>query len=283
MRSRVRGAKPYNPPSSPTGWLTLTCVTPAQCYTGPKAHAALQALTDLDLTKFAFMRNTRATVAGLRDVNVTRCGYTGEDGFEVSLPAAHVVGVVEELLRNPVVQLAGLAARDSLRLEAGLCLYGNDIDEATGPVASRYTWCIDKTKTNYLGAGVIVPTLPNKTATFRVGLSTVGRAARQGAKIFDAAGKQVGVVTSGGQSPTLKKCISMGYVDRVRACVRACCIPWCRAGRTCRGVAGSAHRAMVAQTLSKVGTELFVEISGKKQAAVIEKLPFVECHYYKPQ
>jgi aminomethyltransferase len=82
------------------------------------------------------------------------------------------------------IQLAGLAARDSLRLDAGLCLYGNDIDEGTSPVAARYTWCIDKTKTNYVGANVIVPTLPNKTAVYRVGLSTSGRAARHGGCLF---------------------------------------------------------------------------------------------------
>ncbi len=127
------------------------------------------------------MQNNKATVAGLRNCTITRCGYTGEDGFEISLPSQHAVAAVEEMLKNPAVQLSGLAARDSLRLEAGLCLYGNDIDEGTGPVASRYTWCIDKEKTGYLGDNIIRPTLPNKTATYRVGLTTTGRAARQGA------------------------------------------------------------------------------------------------------
>jgi hypothetical protein len=150
---------------------------------GPKAAEALQPLTDLKLAKVPFMHNNVATVAGLKGCTVTRCGYTGEDGFEISLPSQHAAAAVEELLRNPAVELSGLAARDSLRLEAGLCLYGNDIDEGTGPVAARYTVFMDKDKTGYIGADIIRGTLPNKTATYRVGLTTTGRAARQGPRL----------------------------------------------------------------------------------------------------
>jgi aminomethyltransferase len=112
---------------------------------GPGAAKVLQPLVkDIDLSKFYFMNTTAATVAGVSGCRVTRCGYTGEDGVEISVPSDKIVKVITALLESKVdkVQLAGLGARDSLRLEAGLCLYGNDMDENITPVEAALTWLI---------------------------------------------------------------------------------------------------------------------------------------------
>lgn len=114
---------------------------------GPTAVAAVQNVTEASaISELGFMRTTIATVAGVRDCRITRCGYTGEDGVEVSIPAERATHVVQALLgdRERNVQLAGLGARDSLRLEAGLCLYGSDIDETISPVEAGLAWLVGK-------------------------------------------------------------------------------------------------------------------------------------------
>ena len=115
---------------------------------------------DLDLSKMPFMTGTEAVIDGIEGCRVTRCGYTGEDGFEVAIPVAHAVSVGEALLAEPEVNPAGLGARDSLRVEAGLCLYGNDIDDSTCPVAAGLLWTIGKRRREeggFVGAEVILP------------------------------------------------------------------------------------------------------------------------------
>ncbi|MCY3830299.1 MAG: glycine cleavage system aminomethyltransferase GcvT [Rhodospirillaceae bacterium] len=147
---------------------------------------------------------------------ISRSGYTGEDGFEISVPASHATALAEALLDSEEVALAGLGARDSLRLEAGLCLYGHDIDLTTTPVEAGLSWSIGKRRRaegGFAGAGTILDQLRNGAARRRIGLRLEGRApAREGAEICDAGGAPVGRVTSGGFGPTVGSPVAMGYV-----------------------------------------------------------------------
>ena len=148
---------------------------------------------------------------------VTRSGYTGEDGYEISIPSADAVRITEILLADDDVELAGLGARDSLRLEAGLCLYGHDIDKTTTPVEAGLTWSIGKRRRadgGFPGAEVIQRQIADGTTRKRVGILPDGKApAREGTQITDADGGVIGVVTSGGFGPTAGGPVAMGYVD----------------------------------------------------------------------
>jgi aminomethyltransferase len=159
--------------------------------------------------------------AQIGELFITRSGYTGEDGFEISLAADRASGFAERLLAEPEVLPIGLGARDTLRLEAGLCLYGHDIDETTTPVAAGLAWTIGKRRRaegGFLGAARILAELSAPPPRRRVGIRPDGRApAREGSAIVDAAGNPVGTVTSGGFSPSLNAPIAMGYVDRAQA------------------------------------------------------------------
>ncbi|NQV99147.1 MAG: glycine cleavage system aminomethyltransferase GcvT [Rhodospirillales bacterium] len=147
---------------------------------------------------------------------VTRSGYTGEDGYEISIPADEAEDFAQLLLGEPEVTFAGLGARDSLRLEAGLCLHGNDIDETTTPVEASLTWVIGKSRRargGFPGAPIILDQITNKPARKRVGILPEGRApARAGTEITDMDGTPIGVVTSGGFGPTVGGPVAMGYV-----------------------------------------------------------------------
>jgi aminomethyltransferase len=159
--------------------------------------------------------------AQIGDLFITRSGYTGEDGFEISLAAERAADFAERLLAEPEVLPIGLGARDTLRLEAGLCLYGHDIDETTTPVAAGLAWTIGKRRRaegGFPGAARILAELSDPPPRRRVGIRPDGRApAREGSAIVDAAGDPIGTVTSGGFSPTLSAPIAMGYVDRAQA------------------------------------------------------------------
>ena len=163
----------------------------------------------------AFMGIGEFDIAG-RPAIISRSGYTGEDGFEIAVAAADAEAIARCLLAEPEVEPAGLGARDSLRLEAGLCLYGHDIDEATTPIEAGLAWSIGKrrrTEGGFPGADVIAAQLAEGTSIRRVGLLPDGRApAREGTTVLDADGEDVGRVTSGGMSPTLDAPIAMGYV-----------------------------------------------------------------------
>ncbi|WP_072389978.1 glycine cleavage system aminomethyltransferase GcvT [Hyphomicrobium sp. CS1GBMeth3] len=158
---------------------------------------------------------------------VTRSGYTGEDGFEISLPLEKACEVAMALLEDPAVAPIGLGARDSLRLEAGLCLYGSDIDQATTPVEAGLAWAIQKVRHRsgaraggFPGADTVLDQIEKGTARRRVGLLAEGRApVRTGALIFtsDDAGEPIGTVTSGGFGPTADRPVAMGYVPRAMA------------------------------------------------------------------
>ncbi|KAF9128727.1 hypothetical protein BGX30_014216 [Mortierella sp. GBA39] len=216
---------------------------------GPKAAAVIEELVGKSLQDFRFMDGRFMTIKGI-ECHVARSGYTGEDGFEISVPNSDAVEFTKLLIADPRVELAGLGARDSLRLEAGLCLYGNDLDETTTPVEAGLTWTIGKRRRaegGFLGAEKIQDQLKNGVTRRRIGLVVQGAPARQGAPIY-ANGELVGTVTSGCPSPSTKKNVAMGYVKN--------------------GV-------------HKSGTELEVEVRGRKQKAVVTKMPFVPAGYHK--
>jgi aminomethyltransferase len=192
---------------------------------GPKAESALTKL-GADVSAMKFM-DAGARRVGNFDCFVSRSGYTGEDGFEISVPAADAEALVTQLLENPDVLPIGLGARDSLRLEAGLCLYGHDIDTTTTPVEAALEWSVQKSRRaggqrvgGFLGAEKILDQFAHGASRRRVGLKPEGRApVREGAPLFadDASLEQIGTVTSGGFGPTLNAPVAMGYVPTALA------------------------------------------------------------------
>jgi glycine cleavage system T protein (aminomethyltransferase) len=218
---------------------------------GPAA-AAVMARLGPEAAALPFMGVARVAVAGI-DCIVSRSGYTGEDGFEISVPADQAVRLADRLLQEPAVVPAGLGARDSLRLEAGLCLYGNDIDETTSPVDAALTWAIGKRRKmdwNFPGGSAIRARLENGPTRLRVGLRPEGRAlAREHTEIRTPdGGTVVGEVTSGGFGPSLNGPMAMGYVRR---------------------------------DLSEDGSRLSLMVRGKLLPATVVPLPFVPHRYIR--
>jgi aminomethyltransferase len=221
---------------------------------GPSAEAVI---TDMDTRAagMGFMDVVDLTLDGV-GVWASRSGYTGEDGYEISVPATQAVGLVRTLLADARVEAIGLGARNSLRLEAGLCLYGNDIDATTTPVEATLLWAIQKVRRSggaraggFTGADIILKGLQSGAARKRVGLLPEGRAPmREGVTIFDApeGGTQVGEVTSGSFGPTVEGPVAMGYVDLADAVT---------------------------------GTPLWGEVRGKRMPLTIAKLPFVAAKF----
>jgi aminomethyltransferase len=183
---------------------------------GPDA-AAVMARLGPEAAQLPFMGVAAVTVAGVACV-VSRSGYTGEDGFEISVPAGEAEALAQRLVAEPEVLPAGLGARDSLRLEAGLCLYGNDIDELTTPVEAGLIWVIGKRRRaawDFPGASAIRDQIEHGAVRHRVGIRPDGRApARAQTDIVAGDGTAAGIVTSGGFSPTLNAPIAMGYVRK---------------------------------------------------------------------
>lgn len=186
---------------------------------GPKAAAALAQLEPL-VGEMRFMDGAELELAGTR-CYLTRSGYTGEDGFEISVDAAHAQSLAETLLGLPGVALAGLGSRDTLRLEAGLCLHGHDISAGTSPVEAGLSWAIQKVRRpggeregRYPGAAAIASHLAGGAPRKRVGLVGLERVpVREGAPIVDARGRRLGVVTSGTLAPSVDKVIAMAYLS----------------------------------------------------------------------
>ncbi|KAF1828633.1 glycine cleavage system T protein [Decorospora gaudefroyi] len=212
-----------------------------------------------DLKSLYFGQCTAATITGTdAEVLVSRGGYTGEDGFEISIPSYATEAVTQFLLDSAKddLRFAGLGARDTLRLEAGMCLYGHDLDDTTTPVEAGLSWIIGKdrrAKGGFHGDSVILQQLKKKSegggvSRRRVGLIVEGSPAREGAEIVDEAGEKIGTITSGCPSPTLKKNISMGYVK---------------------------------DGMHKAGTEVEVLVRGRKRKAVVTKMPFIPSKYFK--
>ena len=192
---------------------------------GPKAVTALSRL-NAGVTELTFMTGIGAVLNGA-DCFITRSGYSGEDGFEISVPSEQAESLARALLAQPEVKPVGLGARDTLRLEAGLCLYGHDIDTTTTPVEAGLTWAIQKVRRaggaragGYPGASVIDGQLTTGVACKRVGLVGLERVpVREGALIFDARGHKLGHVTSGTLAPTVDKPIAMAYLAMNHAIV----------------------------------------------------------------
>jgi aminomethyltransferase len=188
---------------------------------GPASEAVMRRLgcPAADLT---FMQAGWFEMAGCR-VHVSRSGYTGEDGFEISVGDTDAVALWRALLADGAVKPIGLGARDSLRLEAGLCLYGHDIDTLTSPVEAGLTWSIQKRRREeggFPGAARVQAEIKDGPGRVRVGIRPEGRApAREGATITTPEGREIGVVTSGGFGPTVNGPVAMGYVARENAAV----------------------------------------------------------------
>ena len=188
---------------------------------GPVSEAVLGELNP-QIKKMKFMDVETLPIGGA-DCWVSRSGYTGEDGFEISIPAEAAESVTREILSNKIVEFIGLGARDSLRLESGLCLYGHDIDEATTPVEASLTWAIQKARQangsrngGFIGSEIILNQLDNGTDKKRVGFLPQTRAPmREGVEIFatETSKEVIGKITSGGYGPTVGHPIAMGYID----------------------------------------------------------------------
>ena len=222
---------------------------------GPQSETALQPFVNIDLRSLKFMNGIDTALNGV-DVRITRCGYTGEDGFELSIPNQQAVHVAELLLQNENIKLAGLGARDSLRLEAGLCLYGNDIDESTTPIEAALAWTIAKRRrdnADFPGAQKILLQLKEKPQRRRVGLVSLSKSppVRAHSKIYSAPEMSQdtihGEVTSGCPAPSIDRNIAMGYVS---------------------------------SKFAKVGTKVYCEVRGKTYQYVVTKMPFVPSRYY---
>ncbi|TIX89021.1 glycine cleavage system aminomethyltransferase GcvT [Rhizobium sp. P44RR-XXIV] len=221
---------------------------------GPHAVDVLAELwADIAHMKFMDVRHCR-----LHDVSclVSRSGYSGEDGFEISVPADKAVDIANRLLEHPDVQPIGLGARDSLRLEAGLCLYGNDIDQTTTPVEAALEWAMQKARKTggaraggFPGSSRILAELDNGASRRRVGLKPEGKApVRNHAKLYaDAEGKtEIGEVTSGSFGPSAESPVAMGYVPT---------------------------------SLASPGTTVYAEVRGKYLPVAVSALPFVKPTY----
>lgn len=220
-------------------------------FQGPKAATILQSLTSYDLSKLKFGTSAYVPILG-SDLHVARSGYTGEDGFEISVPDNTLaLSLANTLLENPLVQPIGLAARDSLRLEAGLCLYGHELSESITPVEAGLSWLVDKSRSDYNGADKIVAQIKDKSLvkTVRRGITVKGPAARENMEVFTSDGQtKIGTVTSGSLSPTLKQNIGMAYLPR-------------------------SHM--------KIGTDIKVNVRGKLRDGKVVKMPFVQPNYYR--
>lgn len=221
---------------------------------GPAAEAALSAHAP-EAADMKFMDVRALSIDGTPAI-VSRSGYSGEDGYEISLDAADTDRIARLLIADERVEAIGLGARDSLRLEAGLCLYGNDIDETTTPVEANLKWAIQKARRaggeregGFPGADVILKQFDTGATRLRVGLMPSGKApVRAGAELYESesGGAAIGTVTSGGFGPSAGGPVAMGYVP---------------------------------SALSATGTTLYAEVRGKRLELVVSALPFVQPTY----
>lgn len=211
---------------------------------GPKAEQVLKEVFGVDTSSLGYMQIMQdLSILGVQ-VHISRLGYTGEDGFELSVPSAKAVEFWKALLDNDKVKPIGLAARDSLRLEMGYCLYGHDIDDQTSPTEANLSWIMGKDVSGFIGSERILKERQLGPSRLRVGVRLIDKGvAREGAEICDLQGNKIGILTSGGPSPTLKLSIGQGYVPVEYA---------------------------------KEGTQILVTVRGKNLAAQIAAMPFVQ-------
>lgn len=222
---------------------------------GPLAVQVLERLNP-QVTSMKFMDVQPIELNGFKCI-VSRSGYTGEDGYEISIAAADAAKFAQQLLAFEEVEWVGLGARDSLRLESGLCLYGHDLDITTTPVEACLSWAITPSRRSggdraggFPGADLILQQMLSKSVMRkRIGLIGQSKApVREGALLFDANDNQIGVVTSGTSGPTIERPISMAYVQ---------------------------------SEFSNIGTEIWADVRGKKLAMTVVKMPFVPQRYYR--
>ncbi len=221
---------------------------------GPAA-ASVMARIAPETADMVFMDWRPMVIEGI-DCFIGRAGYTGEDGFEISVPNENADAFARRLLAEDDVEPIGLGARDSLRLEAGLCLYGHDLDETTTPVEASLLWAMQKVRRadgeragGFPGADIIFKQLAEGATRKRVGLSIDGRApVREGAELQDGDGNTIGQVTSGGFGPTLEAPVAMGYVSTEYA---------------------------------KVGTKIIALVRNREIAVTVAKMPMVEQRYHR--
>lgn len=222
---------------------------------GPTAAQAISRLAP-EAGEMVFMDSRQMQIDGV-DCFVSRSGYTGEDGYEISIPSADADRLCRLFLEQPEIEGIGLGARDSLRLESGLCLYGHDLDQSTTPLEGSLIWAISKCRRadgeragGFPGADKVLDQITNKNWTRkRVGLLGEGRApVREGTELFDADGNKIGVVTSGTYGPTIEKPVAMAYVET---------------------------------TFSPLDTVVFAEVRGKKLPMTVSRMPFIEQRYYR--
>lgn len=183
---------------------------------GPHAETVVSTFAP-DIAQLKFMQGKWCTIAGV-ECRINRCGYTGEDGFEIAVPIEHIDSIIDLVTKHDSVQPAGLGARDSLRLEAGLCLYGNDLNETITPIEAGLLWSIPKHRresTDYRGATKIRDQITNGCAKKLIGLQPEGKTPIRAHTPLYVDGKQVGEVTSGCHSPSLGVPIAMGYVENI--------------------------------------------------------------------
>jgi len=218
---------------------------------GPKAAEVLARHCE-GAAEMPFMSARQMSFDGLT-CHVSRSGYTGEDGYEISIKSAHAVAIWSALLRDGAVKPIGLGARDSLRLEAGLCLYGHDIDITTSPVEAALTWSVQKRRREeggFPGAERVKRELAEGPSRKRVGILPDGKApAREGTEIQAKDGRKIGTVTSGGFGPSLGGPLAMGYVE---------------------------------SGFAALGTELDLVVRGKPLPAKVASMPFVPNRYFRP-
>jgi len=222
---------------------------------GPKAGEVLKRLLP-ESADMIFMDSRVVNFDGAECI-IGRAGYTGEDGFEISIPGEHAERITRLLLAEDEIEWIGLGARDSLRLESGLCLYGHDIDQTTTPVEASLLWAISKVRRTdgaraggFPGADIILDQIATKdVARKRIGMVGLGKApVREGAELYNSDGEKIGIVTSGTAGPTKGSPIAMGYVQTQYAVL---------------------------------DTEIFAEVRGKKLPMLIQKMPFVEQRYFR--
>ncbi len=216
---------------------------------GPEAVNVLEGLLP-GVAELGFMHYAPFELQG-QTVIVSRCGYTGEDGFELLCPAAFATTLWDALVADARVKPAGLGARDSLRLEAGLPLYGHELSDAISPIEADLGFAVSKRRreaADFPGAGRILAERDGQLSRIRVGLSITGAPAREGAEILDGEGNAIGVVTSGGFAPSLGKAIALGFVPPAHA---------------------------------EPGTQLQVSVRGRAQPAEVVPTPFVPHRYFR--
>ena len=216
---------------------------------GPKSESILEKIVS-GVKKLKFMNGDYFKFKG-KKVYITRSGYTGEDGFEISIPNTNVESFTK-LLSGKGAKPIGLGARDTLRLEAGLCLYGHELNQDINPVQANLKWAISKRRREeggFNGWDNIKKDLQNGVSKIRVGIKPSGRIiAREGTKIFSSEGEEVGIITSGTFGPSVNSPVAMGYIKK---------------------------------SFSEINKKILLEVRGKKHDAVVSKLPFYKKSYVK--